>query len=307
VLLLAALLVAQVHAQGPAPAGELTVFAAASLTEAFRELAGTTVRFNFAGSQQLALQIEQGARADVFASADQRWMDYARERNLIEGESRVFVHNRLVAIVPKANPARIRGLEDLARRGVKLVVGAEAVPVGRYSREVIRNLGGVRGFPPGYADRVFANVVSQEENVKSVVAKVQLGEADAGFVYRSDVTPQVARYIRIFSKDSGVEHGIGDATEGNREHPSGATSPTLDLDPLVCRCGSGRVDGELGAELVVGYVGVETIDDDLDLDLVQDLSLDRKRLELDGRLPVGSKSRDLSLDVHRLGAVGEGE
>jgi molybdate transport system substrate-binding protein len=197
VLLLAALLVAQVHAQGPAPAGELTVFAAGSLTEAFRELAGTTVRFNFAGSQQLALQIEQGARADVFASADQRWMDYARERNLIEGESRVFVHNRLVAIVPKANPARIRGLEDLARRGVKLVVGAEAVPVGRYSREVIRNLGGVRGFPPGYADRVFANVVSQEENVKSVVAKVQLGEADAGFVYRSDVTPQVARYLTV--------------------------------------------------------------------------------------------------------------
>jgi molybdate transport system substrate-binding protein len=205
VVLLTALVAPPALAQDAAPAGGITVFAAASLTDAFKELGqvlsgqrpGTSVRFNFAGSQQLAVQLEQGAQADVFASADQRWMDYVQERKLIEGEPRIFAHNRLVAIVPRSNPGRIRKLEDLARRGIKLVVGAEAVPVGNYTREVIQNLAKVSGFPSGYSERVLANVVSQEENVKSVVAKVQLGEADVGFVYRSDVTPQVARYLTV--------------------------------------------------------------------------------------------------------------
>ena len=190
------------------PAGGVTVFAAASLTEAFRELAcgETGSGFNFAGSQQLALQLEQGAKADVFASADQRWMDYVQERKLIEGEARVFAHNRLVVIVPKSNPGRIRRLEDLAKRGVKLVVGAEAVPVGKYTREAIENLAGEPGFPSGYSSKVLGNVVSQEENVKSVVAKVQLGEADVGFVYRSDVTREVSRYLTVLEipKDANV-------------------------------------------------------------------------------------------------------
>lgn len=205
ILLLSALLAGPVRAQEEASANNLTVFAAASLTEAFRELGpllgarhpGTSVRFNFAGSQQLAVQLEHGARADVFAAADQRWMEYVQERKLIDGEPRTFVHNRLVAIVPKSNPGRIRRLEDLARRGIKLVVGAEAVPVGKYTREAIQNLARQGGFPTGYAERVMANVVSNEENVKSVVAKVQLGEADAGFVYRSDVNPQVVRYLDV--------------------------------------------------------------------------------------------------------------
>lgn len=189
----------------PAPS-TLTVYAAASLTEAFGELGrnleeshpGLTVQFNFAGSQQLALQIEQGAPADVFASADQRWMSYAAEKELVDGRATVFARNRLVAIVPRTNPARIGRLQDLARRGTKIVVAAEAVPAGKYSRETLQNLAGAPGFPPEYARRVLANVVSQEENVKAVVAKVQLGEADAGLVYRSDVTPAVARFVRVF-------------------------------------------------------------------------------------------------------------
>ncbi|MGH7514777.1 MAG: molybdate ABC transporter substrate-binding protein [Gemmatimonadales bacterium] len=189
----------------PAPSA-INVFAAASLTESFRELGrafeqshpGVTVQFNFAGSQQLALQMEQGAPADVFASADQRWMDYAKDKGLVEGEAPVFARNRLVVIVPKTNPARIGGLPDLVRRGTKVVLAAEAVPVGKYSREALQKLAGARGYPEGYDRRVLANVVSQEENVKSVVAKVQLGEADAGVVYRSDVTPAVARYVRVF-------------------------------------------------------------------------------------------------------------
>jgi len=191
------------------PPSTLTVYAAASLSDAFRDLGrtleaahpGLAVQFNFAGSQQLALQIEQGAPADLFASADQRWMRYVSEKGLIEGESAIFARNRLVAIMPRTNPARIRGLPDLARKGNKVVVAAEAVPAGKYSREALEKLSAAPGFPPEYARRVLANVVSQEENVKAVVAKVQLGEADAGLVYRSDVTPSVSRYVRVFEID----------------------------------------------------------------------------------------------------------
>ena len=190
---------------GPPPIA-LRVFAAASLSGAFGELGqllerqrpGLAVRFNFAGSQQLAAQIEQGATADVFASADERWMKYAGERGLLAGEPVVFARNRLVVIVPRTNPARIGRLQDLARGGVKLVIGADAVPVGRYGRIAIRNLARDSAFGNEFATRTLRNVVSEEENVKAVVAKVQLGEADAGIVYRSDVTAAVSRYLRVF-------------------------------------------------------------------------------------------------------------
>ncbi len=185
----------------------LRVFAAASLSDAFGELArrfeaahaGTAVQLNLAGSQQLAAQLEQGAAADVFASADARWMDTARQKDLIDGDAVTFARNRLIVIVPRTNPARIGRLQDLAKRGVKVVLGETAVPVGNYSRQVLQNLARTDGFNADYAKRVFANVVSEEDNVKSVVAKVQLGEADAGLVYRSDVTPSVARYVRMFT------------------------------------------------------------------------------------------------------------
>jgi molybdate transport system substrate-binding protein len=192
----------------PASAGKTTleVFAAASLSDAFTEIGhelerqrpGLTVRLNFAGSQQLATQIEQGALADVFASADERWMAYATERGLVSGEPVIFARNRLVVIVPKTNPARIHRLQDLARGGVKLVLGADAAPVGHYSRVVLRNLARDPACGGNFAALALRNVVSEEENVKSVVGKVQLGEADAGMVYRSDVTAAVARYIRVF-------------------------------------------------------------------------------------------------------------
>lgn len=183
----------------------LHVFAAASLSDAFTEIArtferrhpGLRVRMNFAGSQQLASQIEQGASADVFASADQRWMEYVRERKLVSGEPVVFARNRLVVIIPKTKPARLRRLQDLAATGVKFVIGADAVPAGRYSRIALRNLAREPGFGTDFATRVLRNVVSEEENVRSVVGKVQLGEADAGIVYRSDVTPGVARFLRV--------------------------------------------------------------------------------------------------------------
>jgi molybdate transport system substrate-binding protein len=173
----------------------LTVFAAASLTDAFEELgalyrrrhAGADVRFNFAGSQQLAAQLEHGAAADVFASADQRWMARVQQLGLTRDHPVVFAHNRLVVVLPRANPGRIARLQDLGRAGIKLVLAADAVPVGRYSREMLGRLGG----------RPLANVVSEEENVKGVVAKVQLGEADAGVVYRSDVTQDIAGRLQV--------------------------------------------------------------------------------------------------------------
>ena len=183
----------------------LRVFAAASLAGAFTEIAhryehdhpGVVAQTNFAGSQQLTAQIEQGARADVFVSADDRWMNYAREHGWLAAPASVFVRNRLVVIVPKSNPGRVRGLQDLARSGVKFVIGADAVPVGRYTRTVLSNLCHDPALGEDYAQRVRANVVSEEENVAGVVGRVQLGEADAGMVYRSDVTPAVGRYVRI--------------------------------------------------------------------------------------------------------------
>jgi molybdate transport system substrate-binding protein len=199
----AALLAAAAPAR--AQSGGLTVFAAASLTDAFNDIGrrfeqenpGTRVRLNYAGSQQLVLQIEQGAEADVFASADERWMKAAVDSGLVEGSPAVFAHNRLIVIIPAANPGRIDRLQDLSRRGLKLVLAAEAVPVGRYSREALEQLAAAPGFPADYSKLVLANVVSQEENVKAVATKVQLGEADAGIVYRSDVTPGVARVTRV--------------------------------------------------------------------------------------------------------------
>jgi molybdate transport system substrate-binding protein len=189
-----------------APPATLTVFAAASLTDAFRVLGATLertnpgleVHFNFAGSQQLAVQLEQGARADVFASADQRWMSYVEARELLGAAPELFAHNRLVVLVPRTNPAGIGRLEDLSRRGVKLVLAAPAVPAGKYSREALRNLDWAPGFPSDFSRRALGNVVSEEENVKAVVAKVQLGEADAGLAYRSDVTRSVAGNVRAF-------------------------------------------------------------------------------------------------------------
>ena len=198
-------LVLALSAPDAAEKRELHVFAAASLADAFREIAslyerqhaGTSVQLNLAGSQQLAFQIEQGAQADVFASADDRSMKHLSDRGEAADSGTVFARNRLVVIVPNTNPGRIHKLQDLAKRGLKIVIGAEAVPVGHYSRQMLANLSKASAFGPDYSRRVLANVVSEEENVKSVVAKVQLGEADAGFAYRSDVTAFVGRSIHV--------------------------------------------------------------------------------------------------------------
>ena len=177
----------------------ITVFAASSLAEAFTELAdafegeypGTSVMLNFDGSQRLRFQLEHGARADVFASADQGQMELAQDAGVLSGEAVNFAGNRLVVIVPKTetaadNEPSVQSIADLARRGVKLALAQEEVPAGRYAREAIEQLAADLRLGPEYADSVLANVVTEEPNVRNVLQKVALGEVDAGFVYYSD-------------------------------------------------------------------------------------------------------------------------
>lgn len=200
-----ALLVLAPVAGAAARGTTLGVFAAASLAGAFGDVAreferthaGVHVQLNLAGTQVLVAQIEQGAKADVFASADAQWMATLKDHGHVEGDPATFARNRLVVIVPRTNPARIGKLPDLARPGVKFVIGVESVPVGRYGREMLAKLGVRPGFGDDFARKALANVVSQEDNVKGVVGKVQLGEADAGVCYRSDVTPSMARLVRV--------------------------------------------------------------------------------------------------------------
>jgi molybdate transport system substrate-binding protein len=171
----------------------LTVFGAASLTNAFEEIGknfesanpGVTVKFNFAGSQTLRTQIEQGARADVFASANAKEMDALVSANLVTADSaKIFLTNQLVVIMPASNPAGLTRLEDLSKPGLKIILAAKEVPVGNYALQVLDKLDAALG--TGYKEKVLANVVSYENDVKQVVAKVQLGEGDAGIVYLSD-------------------------------------------------------------------------------------------------------------------------
>ena len=166
-------------AQAEAAAGpRLTIYAAASLTEVFPRI-DRRPAYNFAGSNQLALQIRQGAPADIFASAAPNFTrDLYRERGV--EKPRTFASNKLVLAIPRSNPAGLSSVFDLRRKSVKLVIGTARVPIGAYTRQVLRNLG---------LTSVLSTVVSEEPDVKSIVGKIALGEADAGFVYRTDVQP----------------------------------------------------------------------------------------------------------------------
>ena len=191
--------------QPPQTPKTLTVFAAASLTESFTEIGkqfeadnpGVKVTFNFAGSQQLRAQLAQGAKADVFASANTKEMTTAviSDSLVVSGTQRTFVTNRLAVIVPKSNPGKITALADLARPGLKLDFADPSVPVGQYALDVLTKMSQDATFGATFKDKVVANVVSRENNVKSVVAKVRLGEADAGVVYATDITPDAAKEL----------------------------------------------------------------------------------------------------------------
>ena len=179
----------------------LTVFAAASLTDAFNEIKtefeaanpGVTVAYNFGGSNALAQQLGEGAPADVFASANKKQMDVAIEASrVVTGTTQVFVRNRLVVIVPKDNPGGIENLQDLGKVGLKLILAAKDVPVGQYALDYLDKAIADASFDTSYKDDVLANVVSYEDNVRSVLTKVALGEGDAGIVYTSDISGDAA-------------------------------------------------------------------------------------------------------------------
>jgi molybdate transport system substrate-binding protein len=176
---------------GDGEAVELTVFAASSLTDAFTQIGsdfeaandGVTVTFNFGSSGDLAAQIASEGTADVFASASESYLDDVAEDPGVTGRADL-VQNELVVITPPDNPADIGSFEDLSNGGVQVVLAAAGVPVGDYAREALD--------AAGIGDAVLANVVSNEEDNASVVAKIVAGEADAAIVYGSDVTSQVA-------------------------------------------------------------------------------------------------------------------
>jgi molybdate transport system substrate-binding protein len=164
--------------------GTVDVFAAASLTDAFNALGaafhqanpGVTLKFNFAGTPTLVTQIEQGAPADVFASADTTNMDRLNGDGFTTGTSRVFARNKLEIVVAPGNPRGITGLADLAKPGVIYITAAPTVPAGKYALQALKMAG------------VTVTPKSLETDVKSVVSKIELGEADAGIVYTTDVT-----------------------------------------------------------------------------------------------------------------------
>lgn len=179
----------------------LTVFAAASLTDAFDEISqgfaaahpGVEIVFNFAGSNQLAAQIGQGAPVDVFASANNAQMKAVIDTGrIVSGTQSTFVRNRLVVVTRGDSPAGLTTLQDLATPGVKIVLAAKEVPVGQYALDFLDKAEADGSLGAGYRDAVLANVVSYEENVRAVLTKVALGEADAGVVYTSDAAASEA-------------------------------------------------------------------------------------------------------------------
>ncbi|HVE76855.1 MAG TPA: molybdate ABC transporter substrate-binding protein [Actinomycetota bacterium] len=208
-----------------APAGSLSIFAAVSLTEAFEEIGkayekknpGAKVSFNFAGSSSLASQLEQGAKADIFASADEVTMQSLNEKGLISDRPRVFAKNTMQILVAKGNPKNIKTVTDLARKDLVVVLADPAVPAGRYAQEVL-NKASVKVTPK-----------SLELDVRAVVAKIDLGEADAGIVYTTD--------IKSSSKVAGVkiplEHNV------QARYPIAVLKTSLDIK---------------GSEKFVGYL-----------------------------------------------------
>lgn len=209
--------------------GDLVVFAASSLKETFAKIGAdferkyphSHVRFNFGPSDGLASAIAEGARVDVFASASEAAMDIVDNEPGVAA-SDVFARNTLVLITPK--DSRVSSLADLAKAGVKLVVGAPTVPAGQYARQILKKAG---------LQRAMKNIVSDEIDVKGVVQKVVLGEADAGIVYVTDVTAAVSRSVRTVPIPDQVNvtatYPIGLVTPSHLDSGTGAVNPHAKL------------------------------------------------------------------------------
>lgn len=175
---------------------KITVLAAASLTESYNEIAkeikkdkNIDVELSFAGSQQLVASIEQGAPADVFASANTKYMKTLKDEGKVENDV-IFAHNKLIIAKNKSSKAEINSFKDLAKDGVKLVVGDKSVPVGKYFFTALDNALADKTIDQATYDKINANIKSKELNVKDVVSKVNLGDADAGVIYKTDANGQ---------------------------------------------------------------------------------------------------------------------
>lgn len=189
----------------PEGGGELTIYAAASLTDAYNEMAekleaehpGLTITIETAGSQTLVTQLEEGAQADVLATANTSTMKRAQEGGLISGDPVTFTGNRLVIVTPANNPAGIGSIDDLTGDGVRLVLANPDVPAGNYAARAFCTYGSVDGAPADFVASINSNIVSEEADVRDVLAKVQLGEADAGVVYASDATASMLSGVEL--------------------------------------------------------------------------------------------------------------
>lgn len=215
----------------PDGGGSLTVFAAASLTDAFAQIEqtletdneGLDIIVETAGSQTLVTQLQEGARADVLATANSSTMNDAVESGLIAGDPVPFTGNRLVIVTPADNPAGVASLDDLTSGDLRLVVAGESVPAGRYAREAICAWAATGSAPEGAIDAIGENIVSEEEDVRNVLVKVQLGEADAGIVYASDATASelAGTSLNVVEFPDGVPttatYPIAATTDGNQD------------------------------------------------------------------------------------------
>jgi molybdate transport system substrate-binding protein len=206
----AALLVPAMAACGLAnPSGnapdELVVFAASSLTDAFEATAapfarsdgGTPVAFNFGASSQLAVQLIDGAPADVFASANEKQMASVQQAGLLLEPPVVLATNKLVLIVPTDNPAGIEAFTDLSRPAVRIVTAVPGVPIRAYTDELLDELSTSSEEGKVFRQAFYANIVSEEDNVRQAAAKVALGEADAAIVYASDAASDLEPALRV--------------------------------------------------------------------------------------------------------------
>ncbi|UKD52492.1 molybdate ABC transporter substrate-binding protein [Amycolatopsis sp. FU40] len=207
-------------ASAPAPggaSGTLTVFAAASLTESFNALGkqfeaahpGVKVTFDYEGSSSLVQKLDNGAKADVFASADQKNMDKAVQDGVIDGQPTVFATNKLAIAVAKGNPKGIKTFADLTKPGLNVVVCAQQVPCGSATQKVEQTT------------KTTLKPVSEETNVKQVLAKVQSGDADAGLVYVTDATSAAGKVDKVdFPESSGAVNQYPIAVVKNAPQPA---------------------------------------------------------------------------------------
>ncbi|MDD3977391.1 MAG: molybdate ABC transporter substrate-binding protein [Methanomicrobium sp.] len=243
--------------QTPAEKTTLTVFTAASLTGAFTDIAkayeaeneNVDVETVFDGSQALRTQIEQGASPDVFVSANTKHMNALKDSAYMQNDTVVlFLENSLAAVIPAENTAGIKNLQDLADPGIKIVMGTKDVPFGSYTRQILEKMANSTEYGQEYSDSVYSNVVSEETSVASVVPKLLLGEADAAFVYKSDVSKDygdkiiqidipkeynvIAKYPLGILADSKQKEQAADFIEFVRGNTAGEILKSYGFDPI---------------------------------------------------------------------------